>query len=121
MSGATVLNFRGLSLNILRAILIGSACVERCALWTIGWRGCDGGSMQRCTAALWQMRKRVSSMGKRPVWASRRSVGVDFIPPIILKLAALCSFTICRRTPTDLTLLLWPSGLVGGVYQMSST
>ena len=46
-----------------------------------------------------------------------KSVGVNFMPPTIERLASLCSLTICCSMPTEPVLHLWPSGFVGGVYQ----
>ena len=51
------------------------------------------------------------------MWVSSKSVGVDFMPPTIERLASLCSLTIYCSMPTEPVLCLWPSGFVGGVYQ----
>ena len=58
-------------------------------------------------------------MGSKHAWASRRLVGVDFIPLTMARLASPCSFCICHNRPTDPVLCQKPRGLVGGVYQMS--
>ena len=59
-------------------------------------------------------------MGNMPACASRRSVGADRRVPVIAVVASLWAFTKLLRTPTEPVFLVYPAGLDGGVYHMSS-
>jgi hypothetical protein len=67
-SGAIDSNSLGLSLKILRMFLIGSRCLsfrDLCAAFTRGCSGCVAGRVHSRTAALWHMRRSVSSIRVR--------------------------------------------------------
>src|SRR5271168_2666036 len=58
-------------------------------------------------------------MGKIPAWASTKSLGVVRKAPVIASAAIRWIFWRLRSAPAEPVFLVYPAGLVGGVYHMS--
>ena len=76
-------------------------------------RGWVGGSDSILTVALWVALGRVSSMGRSPAWASRKSVGLVQRAPTIASEAICWTFCSWHNTPAEPEFLVWPASLVG--------